>query len=245
MVFTKIINSYERKNIIKYVKKRDTFDEEFYELIPKESNKDKLNLEIWKIFSAWFDYEGSGIIFAGYNLNSYWPTFFEINIKCNDNGNLIYREIDSKINCRETFIKIFAIKEEAYAFLTGINEDIEENIKWFIYESNEKFICKLEQELMKNNFSIDAVKQIIQICNSLITTEKKNIDISITDYKDNTIQYTSESLEYLPNNLICELADYLIQLTGLKQKIFENIETVSIETNVGLLTKSDYFKWVK
>ena len=61
----------------------------------------------------------------------------------------------------------------------------------------------------------------------------------------NSNHNTLKSNEDSPNELLCDLANYLIQLTVLKQKLFADIETVSIETDVGLLTKSDYFKWME
>lgn len=45
--------------------------------------------------------------------------------------------------------------------------------------------------------------------------------------------------------ILCDLAEHLIKLTGLKQKISSELETVSIETDVSQITKSNNFKWIK
>ena len=65
------------------------------------------------------------------------------------------------------------------------------------------------------------------------------------DFRLDTLEYTSFAIEYLPHWLLCDLADYLIQLTVLKQKISSEIESVSMEADVSLMTKYDGPKWVK
>ena len=87
--------------------------------------------------------------------------------------------------------------------------------------------------------------EIINIYGKLINNKFKTLNTFIEKYKIQSLQDTSESIEYLPNELLCDLADYLIQITELKQKISSELETVSIETNIGLLTKAINFKWVK
>ena len=65
------------------------------------------------------------------------------------------------------------------------------------------------------------------------------------DFRLDTLEYTSYAIEYLPHWLLCDLADYLIQLTALKQKISSEIESVSMEADVTLMTKYSGLKWVK
>ncbi len=85
-------------------------------------------------------------------------------------------------------------------------------------------------------------KKITSICNSILNKESEFLSTSIEKYKIDALNITSESLEYLPHTILCDLAEYLIQLTGLKQKLFSELETVSIETDVELITKSKCFK---
>lgn len=214
-------------------------------MIPDDWDKKKWNLEIWEIFWYWMSYEGTGIIITGYNRDSYYPSFFEINIHCNDNGKLVYEEVDSRVNWTEPFIKIFAIKQEAYAFLTGVNEDFEEDIEDFIYDLDSELLNDFKQHLRKNNFESEKIEEIMKICKPLLNNNHKNIRTTIKKYKINTLKNTSESIKYLPQDLICDFSSYLIQLTGLKQKLFEEVESVSIETDVGTITKSKNFKWYK
>lgn len=84
-----------------------------------------------------------------------------------------------------------------------------------------------------------------QTCKLAKGINKEPITKSVEKYKTDTLIYTSKSLEYLPNVLLCDLAEYLIQMTGLKQKIPSELETVSIESDTGLITKSNNLKWIE
>ena len=49
----------------------------------------------------------------------------------------------------------------------------------------------------------------------------------------------------MPLPIICSLADYLIKITALKQKLSSELETVSSETDIAIVTKVNNFKWEK
>ncbi|WP_298521300.1 hypothetical protein [uncultured Methanobrevibacter sp.] len=122
----------------------------------------------------------------------------------------MYEEVDSRVDWEDPFIKVFAIKKEAYSFLTGVNEDFEGNVKGFIEESHQQFINKLEKQLKKNNFTSEHIEKIIYISKPLITNQCKSINNSIEKYKKDTLIYTSESIEYLSNMIFCDLAEHLL-----------------------------------
>ena len=50
--------------------------------------------------------------------------------------------------------------------------------------------------------------------------------------KLNALYEASESADYLPKIILWDLADYLIKLTALKQKLSSDYETVSSETEI-------------
>ncbi len=156
--FYEVMDFHGRKEITEDLKSVPNFECKFHDLIPDDLDKTEWNLEIWKIFADWIIYEGTGVIIAGYNRASYYSTFFEINIHCNDNGKLLYEEVDSRVDWKEPFIKVFAIKKETYAFLTGVNEDFEVNIMGIIEEFNKEFLIELEKQL-KDKFNERDIKK--------------------------------------------------------------------------------------
>lgn len=241
--FEKTIKYHKKKEIPDFVKMYKKFSNEFCDIIPE--NKEKYNIEIWKIFSYNLQFEGTGIVFAGFDEGNFYPTFFEINIHCNDNGQIIYDEIDSKVNCKHPLIKSFAINEEAYTFLTGVNDDFENYIKENIEIYNNFFIEELSVYLNNENMDERDLQKILQICERILERICAKIPIDITNFKIDTLDETSESVKYLPNPILWELSSELIKLTALKQKLSSEIETVSNETEIASITKVDNFKWIE
>ena len=185
------------------------------------------------------------MIFAGFNAGEFYPTFFEINLHCNDNGKIIYEEVDFEINTKEPLIKVFAINEEAYTFITGVNNGFEEFIEYYLEKSNRTFIHEFKEKLNEEKLDSNQIEEIILICEKLIEETYSDMPQTMEDYKLNALYNTSKSAEYLPKNILWDLADYLIKLTALKQKLTSDYETVSRETKIAFIHKTKNFKWIK
>lgn len=126
--FENALSSKKRSSVKEYLRNYSNFYNEFNELIPPAYDNEKYTEMLWEIFSEELKYEGTGIIIAGYNLKSNKHSFVEINVHCNDNGTIIYDEVDSAIDSEESKLKIFAINNEGYTYITGVNEEFIEYI---------------------------------------------------------------------------------------------------------------------
>lgn len=241
--FEKTIKLKHRKEIPSFVKEFSKFDNEFHDIIPEGENKEEYNKILWEIFSHGLQYEGTGIVIAGFNLKSHYPSFVEINIYCNDGGKIIYEEIDSTVDCKEPFIKVFAVNEEAYTFITGVSGDFIQYILEYIDDANESIITNLKWNLEKEG--IEDSDKIIGIIKELQYGEYFDVSNDINHFRLNAIDYTSFSIEDLPEWLLCIFAELLIRLTAVKQKTTSDVETVSISTDILILTKTDGFKWFR
>lgn len=241
--FEDVISYKKRKELLPFVKKYANFDSEFFDIIPNDSKR-KYNQILWEIFGYELSFEGSGVIFVGFDEKNYYPSFFEINIFCNDNGKLIYEEVDSRENSREPLIKVFAINEEAYSFITGVSSKFENEFIDFIDESNANIINNVKWYLKKEKFDEKTIEKIMDLVEITINDEYNELTKNIKNFKLKTLNSTSKSLEYLPTQILCNLADYMIKLTSLKQKLSLELETVSCETDIAIITKVNNFKWV-
>ena len=166
--FDKVINYYKQKELKDYVKKYKNFSDEFFDLIPDDKDKTKYNMEIWKIFSYQFSFEGTGMIIAGFDEENYYPSYFEINLHCNDNGKIIYDDVDSGINCEEPIIKTFAMNDEACTFLTGVSDDFEEYLKSHIKFFIDDFLVSYKEKLHSENYTQEEVNDMISSRNMLL-----------------------------------------------------------------------------
>lgn len=241
--FENAIKSKTKSPIPDFIKDYSNFNEEFSDMIPANYNKRECNFKLWQIFSHFLSYEGSGIIIAGFDRNNHYPSIHVFNLYCNDCGKIIYQNIETIENSKEPLIRIYAINEEAYAFITGINDEFEDYIKQYIDNSNEHVLNDFQYWLFAQN--VENAHEIYEILKHILTIEYSDYTDFINFNKFTTLNHTSELCEYLPRKLLCDFADYLIKLTALKQKISLDLETVSSESEILLITKSNKPKWVK
>lgn len=241
--FDKVISTKNRKEIYPFVKNYSKFNDEFIDIIPKDKDFHKFSKILWEIFCFELRYEGTGIIIAGNNIDSPYPTFFEINIHCNTNEKVIYEEIESKIDFNDTIIRIYAMNEEGYAFFTGVNEEFIEYISEYLDTTKDNIIMKLGLKLEKEN--IPSKNNIVNTVKNILNEEFSDLMDEINKFRLNTINDTSKSIEFIPNNLLITLVDEIIRLTAIKQKISSENEYVSINSHISLMTKINGFKWVK
>lgn len=241
--FDKFIKIKQRKEIYPFIKSYFNYYDEFKDIIPQNRNVEKYTKILWEIFCHDLRYEGTGIIIAGNSIDSPYPSFFEINIHCNDSKEIIYEEIESKIDFEETIIRIYAMNEEGYTFFTGVNEEFIEYIGKYINKTKEEILESLEWNLKNENIS--STEKILNIVKKVLDEEYIDLDDEINHFRLETIKDTSKSIEFIPNNILCILADEIIRLTAIKQKISSENEYVSMKSHISLMSKSNGFKWVK
>lgn len=135
------------------------------------------------------------------------------------------------------------MNEEAYAFITGVSSDFENHIKSHMRETDEEILRNMEWYLKDNDF--ENYKEILEALEEELDGRFFDLTQTIDTFKLNTLEYTSNSCEYVPRQLLCDFADSLIKLTALKQKLSLDLETVSSESDIALITKTENFKWIK
>lgn len=241
--FERTISTKNRIEIYPFIENYSNFKNEFKDIIPKNKDIKKYNKLIWEIFCYNLKYEGTGVIFAGYDINSPYPSFIEINLHCNDEKCIIYEEIESNSNFEETIIRIYAMNDEGYAFFTGVNEEFTEYITNYILETNEEILQKFKSKLEKEDIS--KKDKVLKFLSALFDEEYSDLNIMINFFRVDVLDNTSKSIEFIPNNLLCTLADEIIRLTGIKQKISSEDEHVSITSHISLITKLNGFQWFK
>ena len=116
-----------------------------------------------------------------------------------------------------------------------INEHIE--------KTNQIILKKLKSKLKKEN--IDSEDKIIRILEIILNEEFNELNNIFNYFRVESMNETSKSIEFIPNNLLCILADEIIRLTALKQKISSADEYVSMTSHISLMNKTNGFKWVK
>lgn len=231
--FSKFIANESRHKIQPFIKKLPNFENEFRDVIPDGYDKLEYNLILWEIFSYYLTFEGTGIIFAGYNRNQFFPSFVEINIYFNNNGEIIHEIVESLENTKKPIIRIYANNEEAYAFLSGVGGDFEYSLNEYFQKSHENMVVRFENFLDSYvDLDLNIKKEILSYFANLQKDEAINNSLFIDYFKSDSINFIAEYIEDLPKHLICDLARKLINLTSLKQKITPEIESVGDEIDL-------------
>lgn len=243
--FSKFIANESRHKIQPFIKKLPNFENEFRDVIPDGYDKLEYNLILWEIFSYYLTFEGTGIIFAGYNRNQFFPSFVEINIYFNNDGVIIHEVVEEVENSKKPIIRVYAINEEAYTFLSGVGTDFENSILDFLKESNIDSYNAFS-EFLKSNMSINSQShnEILYYFKELLNEAEINICNFIQYFKSESLEFISEYTESLPSNIICNLAIILIVLTSFKQKITPEVESVGSDVDIAIIEPFKQFKWV-
>ena len=125
------------------------------------------------------------------------------------------------------------MNDERYAFFTGVNEEFLNYIKRYIDETNEEIIYLLKSKLNQKN--INSVEEILTITSKILNEEYSDLSNEINFFRIHAIEDTSKSIEFIPSKLLCTLADEIIKLTDIKQKISSEEEYVSIQSHISLI----------
>ena len=241
--FDKAVSMRNRRKIPSFLKKYSNYNEEFFDIIPSDVDKTKYNIILWEIFAYELQFEGTGVVFAGFDEKNHFASFFEINLFFNDCGKIVYEDVDSLENIDKPLLKTFAIDEDAYSFITGVHEDFIDFIKDYISNKNNKIVGVLKGSL--EDIGVQDVEGVVGIVENLIKNAYCEVENEIIKYRLITIEHTSYSIEDLPIWLIAIFVDLLIYLTGVKQKTSSQQESVSMSADIALMTKNGGFKFIK
>lgn len=241
--FDDVVESRDRCEILSFIEEYENFEFEFIDLIPKNMDIEKYTKILWEIFSKELKYVGTEIMLVGFSTDSYYPSFFEFNIFFNTEEKLVYEMIDFAIDSEKPILKVFAINNEAFTFMTGVNDDFIDFILAYINKSNDLFLENFADKLVKEDMS--NISQIVSIARDELIKEYSNMHPDILNFRLDAIEDTAYFVETLPQWLLSVFANHLIQLIAIKQKITSQIETLSITTDILILQKTKGYKWVK
>lgn len=208
------INSYNKKEILPFLKNYPINEHYFDEILPPfvKNNKKEINNNLWRAFNDILPLGSVGIVIAGFDEKNHFSSFTHFNIILNNNGKIETENHETKLNIAEPIIRVYATTEGADLFLNGIDNQIEENL-----------IRYLKNKTNSNEKSI------------------KNSINKMTGEFRNSIQ---NSIEWLPKKERIELNTTLIELTALKQMISPKIETVGRNITSCILEKDKEIQWI-
>ncbi|KQT01808.1 hypothetical protein [Rhizobium sp. Leaf386] len=188
-----------------------------------------------------FYLDTTGLVFAGFGDHEIFPGMVEYESQGLIGGKHIFQKkgaynLDQH---QPAFLKAFAQTEMVDTFNAGFSFDAFSSVLAAMTASLTGFAEEVAQKSGGNFTAIDDV-------DSLIQGAQKKISTSIIDKarKEHSLPLR-RVLGVLPANEMAELAETLITLQSLKEKVTKPSETVGGPVDVAIITKHEGLVWVK
>ncbi|GET27630.1 hypothetical protein [Prolixibacter sp. NT017] len=188
-------------------------------------------------FSDEEDY--SGIVIAGYGNNEIFPSICNVKIGELVAGRLRYEYSEpSQVSQNSTaIVKPFAQRDMIDTFFQGINPDIIKELNRIIPVEFEEIIDKISNKY--DNVNKADVR-------SFFKTGLKHINENLRKFAVETyIKPVMASVGFLRKEDLIELAESLINITSVKRKTSESLQSVGGPVDIAIITKHEGFVWVK
>ncbi|HFV9291645.1 TPA: hypothetical protein ACIAIE_001451 [Serratia fonticola] len=189
----------------------------------------------------------SGIVFAGYGDDEYYPSLINVNILgIYKNKVLIHLDMEKLVtNGKHCAIIPFAQDEEVISFIEGCNNSIRD----FTIALTNEIITRAKNHIEDNVIQYisptdreGVLASLTQLWPQLLTDflHKRN-----TFVRENQVDKVISMLSSLSKNDLAYMAESLVNLTAFKRKVSNEHDTVGGPIDVAVISKGDGFIWVK
>lgn len=205
----------------------------------REAQLIRLSFEaLFKRYKRYLDH--TGVVVAGYGDLEYFPRFVHFDCYGIVRGKLI---VDQATSHQVTFddgstIQPFAMSAMVETFMLGISPDIFNRVANGITRSLQDVTDAVKTHLGVLELPEDLAKKIADAESSLLN---EAIQGARFDHYDPLKQ----AINSLPVDEMAGLAETLIMLESLKEKVTQPSESVGGAVDVAVITKSEGFVWVK
>lgn len=134
-------------------------------------------------------------------------------------------------------------------FLTSLDAETEEQLKMYFNNVLDGYNARLK-DLVKSEESIsdDDAEKVISLLDKVQNKHSdfdERFDEFILSIKQTNRNPILTSIMFLPKDELSNLAESLINITSLKRKVQDGLETVGGDVDVAIITKGDGFIWTK
>lgn len=215
------------------------------DLLPSDMQLDKLaSLTYDVIVKKGFPEAYSGLFFAGFGHGQIFPSYQGCEIGFVIDGRIRkevfpVQDIDS-LSTTSSIVPL-AQTEVAHTFLKGIDPRIE----YGLLDSLDSSLVELNSWI-NNRFNPNHDKQLSDEVLQLLWKVKGEVSRTIElDKKERHTQPVIDAVSHLSKEDLIELAESIIGLTSLKQRISLKEESVGGPVDIAVITKGDGFVWIK
>jgi Txe/YoeB family toxin of Txe-Axe toxin-antitoxin module len=195
---------------------------------------------LYKLYSAIFDSSYTGIVIAGYGKDDCFSSYVEVKYYGFINEALITENLKSAIidhNEIDSVIEAFAQQAMVETFVTGYSPTVWGKVK----DKSKELAQKISDDLVKNGGATLPA-------NWAETLEKLNEEFT-QEWSRDVLQEHYLPLRRIIGGLaieeMSELAETLVMLESLKEKVTSRTQSVGGPIDVAVITKAEGLVWIK
>lgn len=189
----------------------------------------------------------TGLVFAGFGNSERFPTLmsFEIDGVFEAKIRLMRTDrCDIDRNGVRAYVRPFAQKDMVDRFLHGLDDRLRRDITRYCEET----VGEISEGIFKSiNFADDSDEaELRKLAADAQRAFIRNLnDEAFTSFKNHSRREIEDMVEFMPKPELAKMAEALIDLTSIKRKVSQGLETVGGPVDVAVISKSDGFVWVK
>lgn len=189
----------------------------------------------------------TGIIFSGFGEDEIFPTLISYEIDGIHQGRIRVAETD---RCdidrggRKAYVRPFAQKDMVDRFLHGLDDSLRQDIEHYCSETLDELLLNLVDSV---EFGQDNEKD--ELLTRAATAKGAFLDglmnRAFHQFETRSRREIEDMVEFMPKPELAKMAEALIDLTSIKRKVTQGLETVGGPVDVAVISKNDGFVWVK
>ncbi|MCM7437318.1 Uncharacterised protein [Enterobacter hormaechei] len=188
----------------------------------------------------------TGIVFAGYGEDDYYPKVLSYNV-CGFFNNKVRRSTNEH-KCSisgESGVTPFAQEEEVGAFMQGVSSTLI-NALHSEYQSSISNLLEGIDDVVTRMIPNDQLEEAQTAIVELVKSTVADCDNRIANFvHENYVRKVVDMIKFLPKQDLAYMAESLVNLTAFKRKVSDDSETVGGPIDVAVISKADGFIWVK
>ena len=189
----------------------------------------------------------TGMVFAGFGENERFPTLISYEIDGVFEAKIRYLQTDQcdiDRNGVRAYVRPFAQKDMVDRFLHGLDDRLRRDITRYCEET----VGRISEGIIGSiNFEDeDEGTKLRKLASAAQDAFIRNLnDEAFKSFKDRSRREIEDMVEFMPKPELAKMAEALIDLTSIKRKVSQGLETVGGPVDVAVISKSDGFVWVK
>ncbi|WP_334014695.1 hypothetical protein [Alteromonas sp. S167] len=188
----------------------------------------------------------SGVVFAGYGDQEFFPSVLTFNLK-GFWGQKLRRAPNPQKSAGggESGIEAYAQDEEALTFMRGISPAIQSHYTNIYFDAMDKIIKKAFEIIDKNDDDLKREKEKSELLEAASQEWSQANSVVNQIIQNDYVDQVVNMVEFLPKDELAYMAESLVNMTAFKRKVTNDSETVGGPIDVAVISKGDGFVWIK